>query len=69
MYLTSLVYYTGKDRQKRYAMTKSQNRDDLAELKDNEIQNLDVVIKDLLIRDTALNSPVKRSPDKNHSTT
>ena len=41
LYTTSLVFYSGKDRIKRYNMTKSQNRDDLAEIKDNEAQCLD----------------------------
>jgi len=37
MYATGLIYYSGKDRIGRNTMTKSQNRDDLAEMKDNEI--------------------------------
>ena len=32
-------------------MTKSQNRDDLAETKDDEVQNLYQVIRDLIVRD------------------
>jgi len=37
MYCTSMVYYSGKDRLRRYKMTKAQNRDDLAEMKNDEI--------------------------------
>ena len=37
MYLSSLFYYTGRDRIRRDKMTKSQNRDDLAEIKDIDI--------------------------------
>jgi hypothetical protein len=36
MYLSSLIYYSGRDDLKRYSMTKAQNRDDLAELKDDK---------------------------------
>lgn len=36
-YLTGLVYYSGRDHQHRKNMTKAQNRDDLAEMKDNDI--------------------------------
>ena len=32
-------------------MTKSQNRDDLAEMKDDDVQNLHQVIRDLIVRD------------------
>ena len=35
MYFTSLIYYNGKDNVKRYYMTKGQNRNDLAEIKDD----------------------------------
>ena len=41
MYATGLIYYSGKDRIGRNTMTKSQNRDDLAEMKDNEIQQIE----------------------------
>jgi hypothetical protein len=37
MYITSLVYYSGRDDLKRFAMTKEQNREDLAELKNDDI--------------------------------
>lgn len=37
MYITSLIYYNGKDKIKRYNMTKGQNRNDLAEVEDDEI--------------------------------
>ena len=40
MYASSVVYYSGTDRLKRRKMTKSQNRDDLAEIKDNKVQCL-----------------------------
>jgi hypothetical protein len=36
MYFSSLIYYSGRDDMKRYNMTKAQNRDDLAEMKDDE---------------------------------
>jgi len=32
-------------------MTKQQNRDDLAEVNDNDVQNVDVVVKDLIVKD------------------
>lgn len=32
-------------------MTKAQNREDLAELRDDDLQNLNKVIKDLIVRD------------------
>ena len=51
MYLSSLIYYSGRDDLKRYKMTKAQNRDDLAEIKDDESQNLLKVIRDLIVRD------------------
>jgi hypothetical protein len=35
-YCTSVIFYVGKDALKRLQMTKEQNRDDLAELKDSE---------------------------------
>ena len=35
MYISSLIYYTGRDHKRRYDMTKSQNRLDLAEMKDS----------------------------------
>ena len=37
MYFSSLIYYSGQDSLKREQMTKSQNREDLAELKNDEI--------------------------------
>jgi len=37
MYVSSLVFYSGRDRKQRNSMTKSQNREDLAEIKDDEI--------------------------------
>ncbi|CDW88093.1 neurohypophysial n-terminal domain containing protein [Stylonychia lemnae] len=51
MYISSLFYYTGKDKIKRAKMTKSLIRDDLAEIKDDQIQCLDEMIKELLARD------------------
>jgi hypothetical protein len=51
MYLSSLIYYSGRDDLRRYAMTKQQNREDLAELKDDTAQNLSRVIRDLIVRD------------------
>lgn len=36
MYLSSLIYYSGRDDLRRYSMTKSQNREDLAEMKDDQ---------------------------------
>lgn len=36
MYFSSLIYYSGRDDLKRFKMTKQQNRDDLAELKDDD---------------------------------
>jgi hypothetical protein len=51
MYFSSLIYYTGRDQLKRDKMTKGQNRDDLAEMKNDEVQNLHQVIKDLIVRD------------------
>ena len=51
MYLSSLIYYSGRDDLKRYHMTKAQNRDDLAELKDDKAQNVYQVIRDLIVRD------------------
>eukprot|EP00347_Sterkiella_histriomuscorum_P014233 403361664 len=53
MYISSLIYYTGRDRKRRYNMTKSQNRDDLAEIKDRDVQCLDEVINELIARDYA----------------
>ena len=51
MYITSLVYYTGRDDLKRFAMTKDQNREDLAELNNDQVQNVKTVIKDLIVKD------------------
>ena len=51
MYFSSLIYYSGRDRIRRNKMTKTQNRDDLAEINDDEIQCLQDVIKDILARD------------------
>ena len=53
MYISSLVYYSGRDRRRRYNMTKSQNRDDLAEIKDKEVQCIQDVIKEIVARDHA----------------
>lgn len=53
-YLSSLVYYTGKDRMERYTMTKMQNRDDLAEIKDNSIQNVNEIVLEMMIRDNVI---------------
>lgn len=36
MYLSSMIYYSGRDDLRRFRMTKMQNRDDLAELKDDD---------------------------------
>jgi hypothetical protein len=35
MYFSSLIYYSGRDNLKRDSMTKAQNREDLAEMKDD----------------------------------
>lgn len=51
MYLSSLIYYSGRDDIRRYNMTKAQNREDLAELKDNDVQDLMKVVRDLIVRD------------------
>ena len=51
MYVSSLIYYSGRDDLKRYSMTKSQNRDDLAEINNDVSQNLFQVIRDLIVRD------------------
>jgi hypothetical protein len=37
MYFSSLIYYSGQDDLKRFKMTKQQNRDDLAEVNDNDV--------------------------------
>jgi hypothetical protein len=37
MYLSGVIYYSGRDSLKRDKMTKSQNRDDLAEMKDDDV--------------------------------
>ncbi|CDW71957.1 neurohypophysial n-terminal domain containing protein [Stylonychia lemnae] len=59
MYISSLFYYTGKDKIKREKMTKSQIRDDLAEIKDDKIQNLDELVKELLARDLNKNQGIQ----------
>ena len=51
MYLSSLIYYSGSDDLKRGKMTKAQNRDDLAELKDDVQQHVWKVVRDLIVRD------------------
>ncbi len=51
MYLSNLVYYSGSDDLRRYNMTKEQNPDDLAELHDDEKQNIKHVIRDLMVKD------------------
>ncbi len=51
MYLSSLIYYSGRDDLKRFKMTKQQNRDDLAELYDDKVQNVKQVIRDLIVKD------------------
>eukprot|EP00347_Sterkiella_histriomuscorum_P005798 403355229 len=51
MYISSLFYYSGRDRIRRGKMTKKQIRDDLAEIKDTNIQQLHEVMQDLLIQD------------------
>ncbi|CDW85187.1 neurohypophysial n-terminal domain containing protein [Stylonychia lemnae] len=61
MYITSLFYYSGKDRIKRSKMTKLQIKDDLAEIKDDHIQRFDEVIKELMARDTSCS---QESPQK-----
>ncbi|CDW84379.1 neurohypophysial n-terminal domain containing protein [Stylonychia lemnae] len=54
MYITSLLYYAGRDKQRRYKMTKAQNREDLAEIKDQDVQLLDEVIKEIIVKDVFL---------------
>ena len=49
MYLSSLVYYSGRDDLKRFNMTKAQNREDLAELHDDDVQNTMRVVRDLIV--------------------
>ena len=46
-------------------MTKSQNREDLAEIKDDEIQNMEELIKELMAKDykkLVERSPIKHEP-------
>eukprot|EP00347_Sterkiella_histriomuscorum_P014884 403359155 len=43
-------YFKNLDRKRRYKMTKSQNRDDLAEIKDRNIQKINDVIQDIIAR-------------------
>ena len=40
-YLSSIIYYSGKDKKLRNSMTKSQIRDDLAEIRDDQIQQVE----------------------------
>jgi hypothetical protein len=61
-YLTGLTYYGGKDKKRRYNMAKFQNREDLAEVKDPEIQQVDVVMKEILLRGNLLDK--KAQDDK-----
>lgn len=61
-YLSGLAYYSGRDKQRRYAMTKKQNRQDLAEIKDDEIQQTDTVMREMLIRGFMVNK--KQQIDK-----
>jgi len=49
-YITSIFYYNGRDKKRRYNMTKQQNRDDLAELPDDELQQVDKVMRDMLMK-------------------
>ncbi|CDW84369.1 neurohypophysial n-terminal domain containing protein [Stylonychia lemnae] len=51
MYITGVVYYSGRDQKRRYKMTKSQNRDDLAEITNPNDQNLMDIIKELIVKD------------------
>jgi hypothetical protein len=51
MYLSSLIYYSGRDDLMRFKMTKQQNRDDLAEIRDDEVQNVHQVVRDLIVQD------------------
>ena len=51
MYFSSLIYYSGRDDLKRFKMTKQQNRDDLAEQNDNQVQKVFDVIKGLIVKD------------------
>eukprot|EP00347_Sterkiella_histriomuscorum_P002038 403369714 len=51
MYISSLVYYSGRDRIRRSKMTKKQIREDLAEIKDKRIQHVDEVMQELFARD------------------
>ncbi|CDW89849.1 neurohypophysial n-terminal domain containing protein [Stylonychia lemnae] len=67
MYISSIVYYSGSDRLKRNKMTKSQNRIDLAEISDDQIQCLNNVIKDLMAKDKSRkvkNTISESSPEK-----
>jgi len=51
LYFSSLIYYQGEDDHKRLSMTKSQNRDDLAEMKNNSVQKVYEVVRELIVRD------------------
>eukprot|EP00347_Sterkiella_histriomuscorum_P015521 403356717 len=64
MYISSLVYYSGRDRRRRGKMTKKQIREDLAEIKDKRIQQVQEVMQDLLLRD-AMNA--KKRPKQKSS--
>jgi len=43
-YMTSMIYYVGRDKTRRQKMTRKQNRRDLAEIYDDETQKLDLVM-------------------------
>jgi hypothetical protein len=58
-----MLFYSGKDKLQRSLMTKAMIRDDLAEIKDNQIQMIDEIIKDMIMRDNILNA----SKMKKHS--
>ena len=49
-YLTSITYYSGRDKKRRYNMTKDQNREDLAEIIDPDLQQVEEVMKEMMIR-------------------
>jgi hypothetical protein len=51
LYFSSLIYYQGQDDHRRLRMTKSQNRDDLAEMQNNTVQKVYEVTRELIVRD------------------
>ncbi|CDW75719.1 neurohypophysial n-terminal domain containing protein [Stylonychia lemnae] len=57
MYISGLVYYSGRDRKNRQNMTKKQIRNDLAEIPDKEIQCLQEVINEILIQEQMAKDP------------